>query len=110
MQNSLANCCAFSGEREATAATSANSHCSMPGTARRRAMDAALNIPHFTFFVIGSPVISDSKLFDDDPAQKCDCPSARQGISQARAAAALRAGRLISATSSVPVSAEDLIN
>jgi hypothetical protein len=33
----------------------------MPGTARRRAIDAALNIPHLTFFVIGSPMLSVNK-------------------------------------------------
>src|SRR5579859_1778560 len=110
MAKSLANCRAFSNDREATAATSASSHCSMPGTARRRAIDAALKIPHFTFFVIGSPTMSASKLFDEYPAYKRDCPTPGQGTTQARADAVLRAGRLISARISVPVSADDLMN
>jgi hypothetical protein len=36
----------------------------MPGTARRRAIEAALKIPHFTFFGIGSPKMTDKKDFD----------------------------------------------
>src|SRR5713101_6431920 len=69
MENSCANCFAFSIEREATAATSASLHCSIPGTARRRAMDAALNIPHFTFLVIGSPMMSKRKNLNQQSGQ-----------------------------------------
>src|SRR6202035_1227909 len=70
MENSLATCCAFSIEREATAATSASSHWSMPGTTRLLAMDAALKIPHFTFLVIGSPMASERKNLDEKSRQR----------------------------------------
>src|SRR5579859_6165998 len=65
MAKSLANCRAFSNDREATAATSASSHCSIPGTARRHAIDAALKIPHFTFFVMDSPILDVSGTLED---------------------------------------------
>jgi hypothetical protein len=45
--------------------TSAISHGNIPVTARRRAIYAALNIPHLTFLVIGSPMMSDSKDFHE---------------------------------------------
>src|SRR5580765_1653582 len=77
MENSSANFCAFSRDREATAATSASSHCSIPGTARRRAIDAALKIPHFTFFVMDSPRLDVSGTLEDYYLQNCDRPFGR---------------------------------
>src|SRR5258705_8938119 len=70
MEIYIADCCAFSNDCEATALTSASSQCSMPGTARLRAIEAALNIPHFTFLVIGSPMMSKRKNLDEKPRKR----------------------------------------
>src|SRR6516162_6443204 len=52
MKNSAEAALAFSGEREAIAATSENSHCIIAGSTRRWAIEAAPRIPHFTLLVI----------------------------------------------------------